>query len=80
MPPRKPHPIFRQSPRPDWRSIANSLLLTPEEAAEALRIGRSKVYELMRSGELASITIGRARRIPSKALDEFINARLEEAA
>jgi len=33
--------------------------LTPEEAAELLGIGRSKVYELMASGVLRSIKVGR---------------------
>ena len=39
-------------------------LLTAEEAAESLKVGRCKVYDLIRSGELESIKIGRLRRIP----------------
>ena len=34
------------------------LLLRPAEAAEAIGIGRSKVYELLASGDLPSIRIG----------------------
>ncbi len=48
------------------------LLLKPEEAAEILSIGRSKVYELMGTGELASVRIGACRRIPAEALSEFV--------
>jgi excisionase family DNA binding protein len=48
------------------------LLYSPERAAERLELGRSKVYELMRSGELESFTIGRARRIPADALHAYI--------
>jgi len=48
------------------------LLLTPEEAAKALSIGRSKVYELLASGELESLRIGASRRITVVALDAFI--------
>jgi excisionase family DNA binding protein len=48
------------------------LLLTPAEAAEQLGVGRSTVYELLASGELESICIGRARRIPSDALLDFV--------
>ncbi len=48
------------------------LLLKPEEAAEILSIGRSKVYELMGTGELASVRIGRCRRIPAEALSDFV--------
>ena len=36
------------------------LLLTPAEAAEQLGVGRSTLYELLASGELESICIGRA--------------------
>lgn len=49
------------------------LLLKPEEAAEVLSIGRSKVYELMGSGELASVRIGTSRRVPTEALVEFVS-------
>jgi excisionase family DNA binding protein len=39
------------------------LLLTPTEAAEALGIGRSKLYELLRAGVVPSVAIGTCRRI-----------------
>ena len=55
------------------------LLLTAEEAARALRVGRSKVYELMRSGQLRSVKIGGSRRVSAAALAEFV-ARLEADA
>lgn len=48
------------------------VLLTPVEAARALGIGRSKVYELMLSRALASVKIGGSRRIPTDAIDEFV--------
>lgn len=48
------------------------LLLKPEEAAEMLSIGRSKVYELIGTGELASVRIGTSRRVPADALVEFV--------
>ena len=50
-------------------------LLTVEEAAEALHIGRSKVFDLIRCGDLCSIKIGRLRRVPVDAIDAF-TARL----
>lgn len=40
------------------------LLLTPIEAAQVLGVGRSKIYELMRSGALGSVRIDNCRRIP----------------
>ena len=49
------------------------LLFTPEEVAQALAIGRSKVYDLLRSEELSSIRIGGSRRILVSALHEFVD-------
>lgn len=48
------------------------LLLTPKEAALVLAIGRSKLYDLLRSEEIFSIRIGGSRRIPVSALQEFV--------
>lgn len=53
-------------------------LLKPEDAATYLGIGRSKVFELLADGRLASVRIGRSRRISVAALEDFVT-RLEEA-
>lgn len=53
------------------------LLLSPAEAAEHLSIGRSKVYELIRLGQLRSVKIGGCRRIPQAALVDLV-ARLQD--
>jgi excisionase family DNA binding protein len=50
----------------------DKLLLTPVEAAKALSIGRSKVYELIQAGQLKSVRIGSCRRIPLDALHELL--------
>lgn len=50
----------------------DKLLLTPTEAASALGIGRSKVYELLKSGQLQSVHIGACRRVPLDALTAFL--------
>ena len=55
----------------------NLLLLTPKAAAQRLSLAESTLYQLLTSGELESITIGRARRIPMEALTDYI-ARLRE--
>ncbi|MEV7071633.1 helix-turn-helix domain-containing protein [Streptomyces sp. NPDC093990] len=54
--------------------------LTVAEAMAALRLSRSKLYDLMRSKELPSYTSGRARRIPVDAVRNYMRDRLEEAA
>jgi excisionase family DNA binding protein len=56
------------------------LLLTPEEAAQVLRVGRSKVYDLIRTGTLRSVKIGGSRRISISALAEFVADLYAEAA
>jgi excisionase family DNA binding protein len=53
------------------------LLLTPEDAADLLSIGRSKLYELIGDGQLASVRIGASRRVPMSALVEFVESLQE---
>lgn len=60
--------------------MTDKLLLTPVEAAQALGIGRTKVYELMAAGTLASVRIGRCRRVPREALAELVGTLRGEAA
>ncbi|MCX2927635.1 helix-turn-helix domain-containing protein [Streptomyces sp. NEAU-W12] len=55
-------------------------LLTVPEAMARLKIGRSALYSLLRTRRLASLTIGRARRIPAHALADYVQRHLEEAA
>ncbi|HEY3004576.1 MAG TPA: helix-turn-helix domain-containing protein, partial [Kribbellaceae bacterium] len=54
------------------------LLLRPEEVATVLRVGRTRVYELMRSGDLRSVKIGHLRRRSATAVAEYV-ARLDAA-
>lgn len=61
-------------------TTATGQLLTVPEVMARLRLGRSKVYDLIRSKRLISITEGRARRIPETALHDYIRDRIEEAA
>jgi excisionase family DNA binding protein len=55
----------------------DKLLLTPQEAAEALSIGRSKLYELLGEGQLESVRVGSCRRIPIGSLIDFVG-RLQD--
>ncbi len=50
------------------------LLLTVEEAAERLQLGRTLVYRLIMSGELESVKVGRLRRVPADCLPEYVAA------
>ena len=53
-------------------TVPPRLLLTVEEAAERLGIGRTLMYSLVASSQVESVRIGRLRRIPDDALQDFI--------
>ena len=49
------------------------LLLRPGEAADALGIGRSKIYELIAAGVIPSVRVGgKSIRVPVDALREWM--------
>lgn len=58
------------------------LLLTVDEAVQRSRIGRTRIFELIKAGEIRSVKIGRSRRIPVRALEEYVDTLLngEKAA
>jgi excisionase family DNA binding protein len=55
------------------RRESTPILLTVEEAAEKLHIGRTRMFALLRSGEVDSVQIGRLRRVHPDALEEYAN-------
>ena len=55
------------------------LLLTVVEAAHRLGIGRTLMYELLTSGQIESVHVGRLHKIPADALETFIARRRSEA-
>ncbi|WP_420120783.1 helix-turn-helix domain-containing protein [Nakamurella sp.] len=71
-------PLRGDRERTGRESVMERTLLTAEEAAESLKVGRCKVYDLIRSGELESIKIGRLRRIPVDSLRRFAQRLLAE--
>jgi excisionase family DNA binding protein len=60
-------------------SIASDLLTVPDVMAR-LKLGRSTVYDLIRSRQLCSFTQGRSRRIPAQAVADYIARKVEEAS
>ncbi|MEU1081601.1 helix-turn-helix domain-containing protein [Streptomyces sp. NPDC005908] len=70
-----------QEPAPPRRGLSTpEELLTVPRVMARLQLGRSAVYDLLRTRQLASITLGRARRIPTHALTDFIRTRLDQEA
>jgi excisionase family DNA binding protein len=49
------------------------VLLRPEEVATALGVGRTAVFDLIRTGELRSVKIGKSRRIPIDAVRDYVD-------
>jgi excisionase family DNA binding protein len=56
-----------------------AVLYRVDEAADALRLSRSVIYELIRSGQLRTVKAGRRRLVPVEAPAEYV-ASLESAA
>lgn len=46
--------------------------LSVEEAADALGLGRTYIFQLIKEGALESIRAGRRRLVPVKAVDAFL--------
>ena len=53
-------------------------LLTAEEAAKALNIGRTRIYGLIKNNDLQSVKVGRSRRVVASSIETFIERRLVE--
>ena len=60
------------APQTDPTTGAGPILLTVEEAARRLGIGRTVAYGLVATGHLESVKIGRLRRVPVDALSRFV--------
>ena len=56
-------------------TTASAPLLTVADVAERLRMGQTKVYEFIASGELESLKIDAARRVTEEQLADFIERR-----
>ena len=56
------------------------LLLRPQEAAEAIGISRSRIYELMAAGTIPSVRIGTSLRVPVDTLRAWVSCQIEARA
>ena len=56
------------------------ILLTVPEAAAALAISRSKLYELLAAGSIGSVRIDGSRRVPIEALEAYVAGLLNQEA
>jgi excisionase family DNA binding protein len=66
---------FIQNRTQHWRhQVTEKFLITPQEAAAMLGIGRTKTYDLIAAGQLPSVRIGRCVRVPLAGLRAWIEA------
>lgn len=65
-----------EEPLPD----GSPLLYRPVDAARALNLSRSTVFDLMRAGRIRSVKEGRIRLIPASAIREYVSLLESEAA
>ena len=56
------------------------IVFTVAEAARQLKIGRTTMYELVMSGQVRSVTIGRSRRVPASCISEYVAGLLTAPA
>jgi excisionase family DNA binding protein len=66
---------FIKFPSPDTQA---PLLVTPQQAGDMLSLGLTRVYELLRAGELTGCHVGRARRISTSSIVAFVDRQLAD--
>jgi excisionase family DNA binding protein len=59
--------------------MVTKLLVSIDEGCEVVGVKRSKMYELLATGEIESVKIGKSRRIPVDALEEYVSRLRSEA-
>jgi excisionase family DNA binding protein len=52
--------------------MMETLLLRPEEVRQVLGLGRATVYQMIAAGELPSVHVGRAVRVPREGLERWV--------
>lgn len=68
------------TPEPRTREIPGRVMFTAEEAAEQLGIGRTMMYRLLRNGDIESVRIGRLRRVPASAIQDYAARLVSDTA
>lgn len=63
----------------DHQATVPDQLYEVADVMKILRLSRSVIYELIRSGRLESVKEGRSRRIPASAIAEYVALLKREA-
>jgi excisionase family DNA binding protein len=51
-------------------------LLTIEETAEILSLGKTKIYEFINTNQLIAVKIGKSRRVVARSIEDFVDQRI----
>jgi excisionase family DNA binding protein len=62
------------------RSDGSRRLYSAVEAARLLGVGRTFMFHLIATGRIESVKIGKLRKIPAAALDEYVDRLRAEQA
>jgi excisionase family DNA binding protein len=54
------------------------MIITIEQLMEILDVGRNKAYELLQTGQIKAFKIGKAYRIPTQCVKEFVFSKIQE--
>jgi excisionase family DNA binding protein len=65
-------PVVGSEPDAPGASPATPMLLTVRQVEATLQLGRTRTYELLRSGQLPMLRVGRLIRVSRIALEEWI--------
>lgn len=68
------------NPTPRIAAPEGKILLTVEEATTRMSVGRTKLFALIKDGQIRSVKIGKSRRIVAASIHEFVEARLADAS
>lgn len=63
-----------------WELNVEKLAYSVDEAVKASGLGRTTIFECIRSGQLVSVKVGRRRVIPADALRRLVGAEVGQAA
>ena len=63
---------------PNTQAEPTEYLMSPDEVRQFLGLGRTSMYQLLATGAIPSVRIGRLRNVRRTDVDKFVEARLEQ--
>ena len=64
------------APNPQTEELTE-YLMSPEELARFLGLGRTYIYRILAEGEIPCVRIGRLRKVRRTDAEKFVDARVE---